>query len=78
MMKFRDIINYLNATDSCIITVVNRKSEEVIDDWEGSIITIPWYYMDYLLYNESSNYEAICVEYKDGKPYFDITLCELL
>lgn len=74
-MKLKDIINYLEATDMCIITTINTKTGEEDDQWEGSILTIPWYFIEYYLYN-SSDYEAICVGHKDGKTYFDITLCE--
>ena len=75
-MKLKDIINYLEATDSCVITTVDVKTGEDVDQWEGSILTIPWYFIEYYLYNDSVNYEAISIGHKDGKTYFDITLCE--
>ena len=72
-MKFKEIIKYLNALDNCIITTVDKWTGKEIDSWEGAVINIPWYYIDYYLYN-SGDYEAISVNYEDGKTFLDISL----
>lgn len=73
-MRLGAIIKYLNALDNCILTTVDKWTGKEIDSWEGAVIKIPWYYIDYYLYNDSGDYEAIGVNYVDGKAFLDITL----
>ena len=74
-MKLKDIIGYLNALDDCVLSVIDIKTGKEYDNWKGTILTIPWIFMDYCLYN-ASDYEAIGVNHEDGKTFFDITLYE--
>lgn len=73
-MKLKKIIKYLNALDNCILSIIDPKTGKEIDSWEGSILNIPWVFMEYYLYNDSGDYEAICVTYKDNKAFLDISL----
>ena len=73
-MKFKEIIKYLNALDNCIITIIDPRSGKEIDSWRGTVINIPWIFMEHYLYNDSGDYEAIGVSYVDGKAFLDISL----
>ena len=77
-MKLKDIINYLNITDDCrITTVFSDGTDDDPDAYKGSVFKIPWVYLDYYLFNNKGNFEAIGVYIdSDGHPCLDITLCE--
>lgn len=78
MMKLKDIIIYLNKTDSCkITTVFPDGAEDDPDAYKGSVFNIPWVYLEHYLFNDENAYEAIGVYIdSNGHPCLDITLCE--
>ena len=61
-MKFGDIIKYFDMTGACKIyqtdVYINKDEIELI--FEGSIMDIPWYLMNFILDNEGDG-EAIAV-----------------
>lgn len=59
-MKLKKVIKYLDKLSHCKIWVYNEEDPT----YEGSVMDIPWYLLDYFLCNDD-NGEAIGVGYDE-------------
>lgn len=84
MLKLKDIIEYLDPVNSCKIEIIWKSNESYDNDikpeevFEGSVLDIPWYLLEYSLYNdphEEFNAIEVCKN-EGGRVYFYITLKE--
>lgn len=76
-MKIKDIIRYIDfMTDIIIWENVSTKEENWENVYEGSIMDMPWYYLEKNLIEAKNNEgdEAICPCVIDDKPVLRITL----
>ena len=76
--KLKDIIEYLDSLQSVKIIQMNVSlvSDEAECIYNGSVLNVPWYMVDYYLANDS-NGEAIsaCID-DNNQPYFEIYVVE--